>query len=272
MLALVAIHRIHLRCIVFLLGGNTVGNNSFAVGIGAMAVLDDSYAIGRGSVANRAAGVSGYRANGRTNATWQATGNAVAVGDSASSITRQITGVAAGSDDTDAVNVAQLKDAIRNSAGKIPDFDGEIQATAAQSAALSALKPVSYDPLEPTQVMAGYGYYKSNSAFALGVAHYQRESLLFNFGAAKGAGNNHHYLVNMGVTYKFGNVGERKAVPERYRGGPISAVYVLEDEMTAMKEINQGLVEKVAAQDGEIQSLKQEVADLKGIVKRLIGQ
>lgn len=83
-----------------------------------------------------------------------------------------------------------------------------------------------------------------------------------------------HYvnLVNMGVTYKFGNVGERKAVPERYRGGPISAVYVLEDEMTAMKEINQGLVEKVAAQDGEIQSLKQEVADLKGIVKRLIGQ
>lgn len=82
MLALGAIHRIHLRCIVFLLGGNTVGNNSFAVGIGAMAVLDDSYAIGRGSVANRAVGVSGYRADGRTNATWQATGNAVSVGDS----------------------------------------------------------------------------------------------------------------------------------------------------------------------------------------------
>ena len=52
----------------------------------------------------------------------------------------------------------------------------EIGRVGAQGAALSALKPIQYDPLEPTQIMAGYGNYRGNSAVALGVAHYKNES------------------------------------------------------------------------------------------------
>jgi autotransporter adhesin len=95
----------------------TSAKNSAAIGNGAKALVDDTIALGSGSVADRNASTythSGYDPatntySTQTNATWKATQNALSVGDAANGITRQITGVAAGSEDTDAVNVAQLK-------------------------------------------------------------------------------------------------------------------------------------------------------------------
>ncbi len=82
-------------------------NNAVAIGNGAGVSVEGGVALGVGSVASTAAGALGYGADGKTDATWQATKGAVSVG--GNGVTRQITNVAAGTEDTDAVNVAQLK-------------------------------------------------------------------------------------------------------------------------------------------------------------------
>ena len=82
-------------------------NNAVAIGNGASVSAEGGVALGIGSVASTAAGALGYGADGKTDATWQATKGAVSVG--GNGVTRQITNVAAGTEDTDAVNVAQLK-------------------------------------------------------------------------------------------------------------------------------------------------------------------
>ena len=143
-----------------------------------------------------------------------------------------ITNVGPGVNGTDAVNLNQLKGATDGLANAINSVAGETQRVGAHAAAMSALKPIQYDPLEPTQVMAGVGNYRGETAAALGVAHYTAEDTMFHVGVSVGS---HHNMVNAGVTRKFGTSDAKKAVPERYKGGPISSMYVMQDEMTALK-------------------------------------
>ena len=89
-------------------------DNAVAIGVSSSAAVKDGVAIGAFSKADTAAGVSGYdpstkAASTDTSAAWRSTVSAASVGDKTKGYTRQITGVAAGSEDTDAVNVAQLK-------------------------------------------------------------------------------------------------------------------------------------------------------------------
>ena len=128
----------------------------------------------------------------------------------------------------------------------------------AHAAALAAMNPLSYDPLKKSQVMAGYGAYKGNSALALGVAHYANEDTLFNVGVSVGNGEN---MVNAGMTYRFG--GEDSMIPERYKGGPISSVYVMQDEITALKAEN-------ARKDVENAKKEAENEEMKAQIKMLI--
>ena len=162
-----------------------------------------------------------------------ASGNAVSLTkDGLNNGGNTITNVAAGVNGTDAVNVNQLKGATDKMANAINAVAGETQRVGAHAAAMSALKPIQYDPLEPTQVMAGIGNYRGETAAALGVAHYTAEDTMFHVGVSVGS---HHNMVNAGVTHKFGNSDAKKAIPERYKGGPISSMYVMQDEMTALK-------------------------------------
>ena len=137
----------------------------------------------------------------------------------------RITNIGPGVNGTDAVNMNQLN-------GLMGDMEGQIADSGAASAAISGLKPLQYDPLEPTQVMAALGHYKGSTAAALGVAHYTNESTLFHMGVSLGG---HDNMFNAGVSYKFGTSDAKKAVPERYKGGPISSAYVMQDEVTALK-------------------------------------
>ena len=137
----------------------------------------------------------------------------------------RITNIGPGANGTDAVNMNQLN-------GLMGDMEGQIADSGAASAAISGLKPLQYDPLEPTQVMAALGHYKGSTAAALGVAHYTNESTLFHMGVSLGG---HDNMFNAGVSYKFGTSDAKKAVPERYKGGPISSAYVMQDEVTALK-------------------------------------
>ena len=165
-----------------------------------------------------------------------ASGNAVSLTkDGLNNGGKTISNVGPGVNGTDAVNLNQLKGATEGMANAINSVAGETQRVGAHAAAMSALKPIQYDPLEPTQVMAGIGNYRGETAAALGVAHYTSEDTMFHAGVSVGS---RHNMVNAGVTRKFGTSDEKKAIPERYKGGPISSMYVMQDEMTALKAEN----------------------------------
>ena len=167
----------------------------------------------------------------------------------------QIKGVAPGSDDTDAVNIGQLKASNAKMGDAIGQVAGEVQRVGAHAAAMAALKPIQYDPLEPTQVMAGVGNYRGETAAALGLAHYTNENTMFNVGVSVG-GN--HNMVNAGVTHKFGYNPEKKNIPDRYKAGPISSVYVMQDEVSSLKKENSEQKTIIADQAARLNTLEAE--------------
>ena len=162
----------------------------------------------------------------------------------------KITNVAPGEADTDAVNVSQLRDAAGNMQAITNQLQGQVNRVGSQAAALSALKPIQYDPLEPTQIMAGVGHYQGQNSLALGVAHYKNESMMFHAGAAIG-GNRSQVMANAGITWKVGAKADETAVADVYRQGPISSAYVLQDKMDALEAQN-------LEQKGEINALREE--------------
>ena len=169
--------------------------------------------------------------------------------------TNQIKGVAPGTDDTDAVNVSQLKASNARIGDAIGQVAGEVQRVGAHAAAMAALKPIQYDPLEPTQVMAGVGNYRGETAAALGLAHYTNEDTMFNVGVSLGANRN---MVNAGVTHKFGSSPEKKNIPDRYKAGPISSVYVMQDEVSSLKKENSEQKTVIADQAARLNTLEAE--------------
>ena len=201
----------------------------------------------------------------------------------------KITRVKKGTAPTDAANVGQLTKVTSNNHSvvvtKTTDADGapvydlavtgtpgapaadprvdmlgeEIGRVGAQGAALSALKPIQYDPLEPTQIMAGYGNYRGNSAVALGVAHYKNESTLIH-GGVSWAGGSRHMMANAGVTWKVGNRDSEAAVADRYRKGPISSAYAMQQEMASVKAQNAGLKTEVSDLKAENEQMKAQIA------------
>ena len=198
----------------------------------------------------------------------------------------KITNLGKGTNDTDAVNLKQLKDSrtiVKSTDGTVgvqesettdgakvydlttgasPRFDeltDEIGRVGAQGAALAALKPIQYDPLEPTQIMAGYGNYRGNSAIAMGVAHYKNESTMMHAGLAW-AGGSRHMMANAGVTWKVGNRDSEAAVADRYRKGPISSAYAMQQEMASVKAQNAGLKTEVSDLKAENEQMKAQIA------------
>ena len=148
---------------------------------------------------------------------------------------------------------------LTNVNNRIDQLGEEVGRVGAQGAALSALKPIQYDPLEPTQIMAGYGNYRGNSAVALGVAHYKNESTLIH-GGVSWAGGSSHMMANAGVTWKVGNRDSEAAVADRYRKGPISSAYAMQQEMAAMKAQNAGLKGEVSDLKAENEQMKAQIA------------
>ncbi|MFQ9671466.1 ESPR-type extended signal peptide-containing protein [Veillonella parvula] len=195
----------------------------------------------------------------------------------------KIHGVAPGTADTDAVNISQLKASNAGLQEAVNRVGTETQRVGAHAAAMAALKPIQYDPLEPTQIMAGIGNYRGETAGAIGIAHYRTEDTMFNVGVSLGTSHN---MVNAGVTHKFGGSRERKdAIPERYKAGPISSVYVMQDEVSSLKKENSNQKTVIANQAARLNTLeaenerqrqelaetKQGLDDLRAVVNQLLA-
>ena len=182
----------------------------------------------------------------------------------------RITGVGPAEQPTDAVNKQQVDQALRGLTGMADNAARHYASKAgANAAALAALKPIQYDPLEPTQIMAGVGNYKSQTAVALGMAHYTNENTMFNIGVSL---DSHDNMVNAGVTHKFGYSPEKKAIPDRYKGGPISSIYVMQDEMQALLAKDQEKDAVISKQASEIDTLRQQNEDMQRKIDMILAK
>ena len=184
---------------------------------------------------------------------------------------QQIHNVAPGTKDTDAVNVSQLK----GIAGNVVNISNRMNRMGAQAAALASLQSIQYDPLEPTQISAGLGYYKGSSALALGINHYKNESTMFHMGASLN-GHGDETMMNASVTWKFGARADETAVKDTFRQGPISASYTLQDKVSALEEQNKIQKDQLnelratnAAQKAENEAQREELALMKAQIAEL---
>jgi len=201
-------------------GTTTTVNDAVAVGHNTEVSVVGGTAIGSGSKATVAAGAVGYDVltnapSTETSSTWVSTASAVSVGDVANDVTRQITSVAAGTNDTDAVNVAQLKllrnnvggditniqNNITNINGNIARLDKRVNRGVAGSAALAALHPLDFDPDAKWDFAAGYGHYHNGNAAALGAFYRPNEDVQLSVGSTLGNGET---VVNAGLSVKVG--------------------------------------------------------------------
>ena len=137
----------------------------------------------------------------------------------------------------------------------------DIKNVGALGSALSALKPMQYDPVEPSQIMAGFGAYKGEYALALGWAHYLKEDLMVHAGVSV----THHgdSMANAGLTWKIGRKEDKDQIPERYRKGPISSVYVmqkenaeLQAEVASLRQTNMRQAEQMAEMNARVEKLE----------------
>ena len=204
-------------------GTTTTVHDAVALGHNTDVSIEGGVALGSGSKATVAAGAVGYdiltnAPSTDTSATWKSTASAVSVGDVANGVTRQITSVAAGTNDTDAVNVAQLKrlhDMISVNANNTVNVQGDVtnlkkdvsrldkrvNKAVAGSAALAALHPLDFDPDAKWDFAAGYGHYHNGNAAALGAFYRPNEDVQLSVGSTVGNGET---VVNAGLSVKVG--------------------------------------------------------------------
>ena len=260
-------------------------SGSVAIGTSAKTEAADSVALGSYTLGNRNKGALGYDPSeefvvkgtngtlqistatqgttGNTAAsTWQSTRGAVSIGNSETGDTRQLIGLAAGSEDTDGVNVAQLK-SLETATYKAIDaaakgLRGEIHQGNAMTAALAALKPIQYKVDEPTQVMVGIGKQEEKMGYALGVAHYTNERTMFNAGAAFSSGQ---MIYNLGATLRFGKGGKAAGA-----FGDNASLSVLADELQAERQQNDRQEQAIANLQSDNRQLRNDIEMLKQLV------
>ena len=204
-------------------GTTTAVHDAVALGHNTDVSIEGGVALGSGSKATVAAGAVGYdiltnAPSTDTSSTWKSTASAVSVGDVANDVTRQITSVAAGTNDTDAVNVAQLKrlhdmisvnayntvnvqGAVTNLKKDVSRLDKRVNKAVAGSAALAALHPLDFDPDAKWDFAAGYGHYHNGNAAALGAFYRPNEDVQLSVGSTVGNGET---VVNAGLSVKVG--------------------------------------------------------------------
>ena len=226
---------------------NASAENAMAFGNGASASGGGSIAIGSGSVATEDQVVS-FGAAGSE---------------------RRLMHVAAGMNDTDAVNVAQMNSVVQMNFERLHhSLSHEINKAAAGSAALAALHPEDYDPDDKLSFAVGFGHYKSANAGAIGAFYKPNYNTTFSIGATLGNGES---MMNMGVSFKLGSGAKNGA---KYRTGEAVAAELasLRKSNDRLLADNQTLKEDNAAQAKEIAALKADNERMKEQIALILSK
>ena len=152
----------------------------------------------------------------------------------------RITGLAAGKEDTDAVNVGQLNEvkqdvadnrtAINTMGNQVNRLSNRIDKVGAGAAALAALHPLDFDPDDKLSFAAGYGNYAGENAVAVGAFYQPNEDTMFSVGGTFGNDEN---MVNAGVSFKLG----QKSNVSRSRVSMAKELVSLRDEVAQLKAL-----------------------------------
>lgn len=225
---------------------------------GASATVEGGVALGAGSVADRKAGMAGYLSDGNDTAEWRSTLGALSVGAEfdEGAATRQITGVAAGTKDTDAVNVAQLKKVASIADEKVGILDTRLNRAAAGAAALAALHPLDFDPEDKWDIAAGIGNYKNATAAAVGFFYRPNERTMLNLGWTMGDNRN---MVNGGFSIKLGsgaNISTSKTAMAR-------EIRTLRDVVSQQNEQIERQNRKIEKQEREMKEVLEILAEMR---------
>lgn len=251
------------------IGSETVANHDDVVALGnhIQATAAHSVFLGDGaayvSESNRTKGI----ATDYTNMMIDGSSYAIAGGSEVVGImsvgsdttTRRIQNVApglVGPDSTDAINGSQLYAVTKNMGENIHNLRQESRRGDAMNAALAALKPVAYNPVEPTQIMAGIGNYRGKSAVALGAAHYVNGRTMINGGIAFSGDS--RIMANLGLTWRIGQ-GE---VPEDIGADNDKIVLALNTRVDSLEKVvdkqNSIIQQQTAKMDAQQQRIEQQ--------------
>ncbi len=234
-------------------GSNASGNDSISLGTGAAASAENAMAFGNGASASGSGSVAIGSGSTATEA------NVVSFG--AANAERRLTNVAAGVNDTDAVNVGQMNSTIdRNISYLKSSLTRDINKVGAGSAALAALRPEGYDPDNKFSMAAGFGHYKNANAGAIGAFYKPNDDTTFSIGATVGDGES---MMNMGVSFKLGSRGQKGA----YLTGA-----ALSNEVAALRQRNEVLEKDNASQAKEIADLKADNERMKEQIAMILAK
>ena len=255
------------------LDANASGEHSHAIGSEAAASGEYSSAIGRRAEAKGKYSVAlgaGSLANEE---------NVVSVGDGGTvdgelyPDYRRIINVAAGENDTDAVNVKQLNeglaridlvsdgaaDAIAGINQRLDKTNTKINRVGAGAAALAALHPLEYDPDDKLTFSAGMGNYAGENAAALGAFYRPNEKFMVSLGGTMGNGEN---MVNLGLSIGLDKPNGYAKLSKRE----------LIQEVNAVKAENNMLIQKVDAVEAENEAIKAEMAEMKAMLQAIMAK
>ena len=143
---------------------------------------------------------------------------------------QQIHNVAAGTADTDAVNVSQLRDVSGDIYNNINRMDSKIEKVGAGAAALAGLHPLDFDPDEKWHVAAGIGNYGSETAVAVGAFYQPTDDILYNIATTVGDGRN---MISGGVSIRFG----QKSHQSRSKKAMAKEIIELREEVAELKAL-----------------------------------
>ena len=157
---------------------------------------------------------------------------------------------------------------------KLDQLGHRVNTSGALNAALSALKPLSFDADDKFQIMAGVGHFKGSTGTALGVGYYPNEDVLLHGGMAVGHSEK---MYNVGMSLKVGSRSKSDAYQSTLYNQDTDTFNVnvdtlSEQEQKALKHTHYGPISIVPVMKTEIKALVQENGTLKGQVQALVEQ
>ena len=181
----------------------------------------------------------------------------------------RITGVAAGIEPMDAVNVSQLyktnqavianAENINSLSHSLNKLDSRINRVGAGAAALAALHPLDFDPDNKWDFAAGYGNYAGANAVAIGTYYRPNENTMFSIGGSFGGGEN---MINAGVSFKLGSGGS----------GITTSKTVMAKKIKEQDELLKAQDAKMKEQDEKIAKLEALVAQQGEMIQQALGK
>lgn len=150
-------------------------------------------------------------------------------------------------------DVSNLQDQVSSLDGRVSSLNDRVDKVGAGAAALAGLHPLEFNPEDKFSASAAMGNYKGENALALGAFYRPNADTMVSFGTTL----SDEKMFNVGVSFKFGNKGDRI-----YRQGTSVDVSALTSEVNTLRQENQALASQVSSQKAELEQQRALIQQL----------